>query len=101
MGLSDVEFWGLTLAQFDALAERYQDNQQRLDFRSALICAVIANVNRSKESKIFTPSDFMAQSKADDSNQTSDAMLQRLIQVTVASGGKTVELNKEQPCQVK
>jgi len=54
----------LTLAQFDALAERYQDSKEWEDHRAALICAVVANCHRGKKSKAYKPSDFMPKKKA-------------------------------------
>ena len=59
--LSDEEFWGLTLAQFNALAERYIAEQKSKDYRAALICSIIAEVNRNvkKRAKPFTAEDFM------------------------------------------
>jgi len=51
----------LTLAQFDALVQQYIEEQKKLDSRAALICAVLANINRNpkKKSKAFTVEDFM------------------------------------------
>jgi len=57
--LSEHEFWHLTLAQLDALVKRHTDEQERQDYRAALICAVLANINRKKNSRTFQPRDFM------------------------------------------
>jgi hypothetical protein len=61
LGLGEEEFWGLTLAQFDALAGRHNDRQEREDYHAGLITAAIYNVNRDprKTSRPFTPQDFM------------------------------------------
>jgi len=59
--LSDREFWNLTLAQFDALVRRYKDEQRRSDYRSAMICSILAEINRDRKrrTKPFSPEDFM------------------------------------------
>ena len=94
--LTDAGFWELTMAQLDALAERYRDNQEWLDFRAGLICSVIANCNRTSGSKTFSPEDFMSTKHHDADNlleQSPDAQLRRLLQLNAAAGGKLVELN--------
>jgi hypothetical protein len=53
----------LTLKEFDALSSRYKDTQYRLDYRAALICSVLAEINRDRKRrpKAFKPEDFMPQ----------------------------------------
>jgi len=43
------------------LSQQYIEEQKKLDSRTALICAVLANINRNpkKRSKAFTIEDFM------------------------------------------
>jgi hypothetical protein len=41
------------------LIERHSLAEKRLDYRTALLCSVIANVNRGKKQKAFKPDDFM------------------------------------------
>ena len=66
--LSDREFWNLTLAQFDALVRRYKDEQRRLDYRSAMICSILAEINRDRKRRIkpFSPEDFMPKEEAEE-----------------------------------
>ena len=66
--LSDREFWDLTLAQFDALARRYKDEQRRLDYRSAMVCSILAEINRDRKRRIkpFSPEDFMPKEEAEE-----------------------------------
>lgn len=61
--LSDSEFWGLTLKQYNALIERYIIEQENNDLRSALICSLLANIHRDikKRQKPYEPKDFMPQ----------------------------------------
>jgi len=63
--LTEKAFWSLTLAQFNALAERFISEQESLNYRAALVCSVIAEVNRDrkKRTKPFTPQDFMPKKK--------------------------------------
>jgi len=82
------------MAQFDALAKRYRDIQERLDFRTGLICSVIANCNRTSNSKTFEPQDFMPKKREEVTvAQSPDAMLKRLMMLNAATGGKIIELN--------
>ena len=90
LGLSEDEFWSLTLAQFDALTKRYNYEQEWLDYRAALICAVIANVNRNpKKHKAFQPKDFMPRRQVKSVEElTPDRMLEHLRILNIAHGGK-------------
>ena len=65
-----------------------------LDFRSALICAVIANVNRNpkKRHSPFKPSDFMPRREEQEpEKQFPEQMLQRIKIMNAALGGKVRE----------
>jgi hypothetical protein len=64
--LTEREFWTLTPRQFEALAQRKNKEyeliakqEERADHRAALICSVIANVNRPKNKKRVKPEDFL------------------------------------------
>jgi hypothetical protein len=61
LGLTAAAFLDLTPRQFDALFERHQQAEQRADARAALVCSVLANVNRDpkKRSSPYHVSDFM------------------------------------------
>ena len=63
MHLSDDELWHLSPIEFNALVERYEEEQERRDFRAGLICSVLANIYRDtkKRQKAYTPQDFMPQ----------------------------------------
>ena len=76
--LSDSEFWHLTLAQFDALLRRYIEEQKKLDGRAALICTVLANINRNpkKRSKAFTVEDFMPKYEKERKVKSAEEMLE-------------------------
>jgi hypothetical protein len=58
LGLSEADFWRLTMRQFDALRKLAQDVQDRADIRAGLIAATIANCTPFKEARSFTPADF-------------------------------------------
>lgn len=53
------------MAQLAVLAEHYAAARERLDYRAALVCAVLANCfrDRKKRAKAFQPSDFMPRQK--------------------------------------
>lgn len=57
--LTDEQFWNLTPAKFYALCERKKQDMYRLDYRSGIIVSTIGNVNRSPNTPIFTPQQFM------------------------------------------
>jgi len=56
-------FWRLTPKEYGALTERLRENQRydniRMERGPAQICAVLANVNRGKNSKVYSFQDFM------------------------------------------
>lgn len=88
MRLSEREFWGLTLAQLNSLAERFASEQEMLNYRGALICSVIAEVNRNKKkrSRPYTFKDFMPKKRR--GKLTGEEMLERIVAMNAALGGE-------------
>lgn len=86
LNLGEEEFWGLTLREFNALILRHKNNQDWLNYRSALICTVLANVWRGKNTKAFTPDDFMPKEKP--GQQTPKQILATVKTLNAAFGGK-------------
>lgn len=86
--LSEEAFWGLTLAQFNALAEQHAEVERRKDYRAALICSVIAEVNRDRKRRIkaYSPSDFMPQEK--EKPMTDKGMSGALRHINTMLGGE-------------
>lgn len=68
------------------LHDRHRLKQRAELYNSALICSVIANVNRQK-GKPFQPSDFMPKEEKP-KRMTTEEMLEILKQVTLANGGE-------------
>jgi len=62
-GLPYGEGRKLTPRQFNKLQEQYKIRQRIESSRPALICATLANINRSKGTKAFTVEDFMGNEK--------------------------------------
>jgi len=65
-----------------------------LDYRTGLICAVIANVNRNpkKRHTPFKPSDFMPKREFEESKvQNPEQMMQKIKLINAAMGGKVQE----------
>jgi hypothetical protein len=87
--LSDKEFWHLTLAQFDALVSQYLQEQENLDFRAALVCAVLANIHRDpkKRQRPFEAKDFMPQRRSK-KVKTEKQMKDDLVAANIALGGE-------------
>ncbi len=87
--LSDAEFWDLSFEQFNALAERYIQDQENQDLRAALICSLLANINRDtkKRRTPFEVKDFMPQRRPL-KPKTDEQMKDDLIALTIALGGE-------------
>jgi hypothetical protein len=51
LGLSDAEFWRLTLYEVDVLAVRHRQVQALEDRRAAMAAWILVNVNRDSKSK--------------------------------------------------
>ena len=79
----------LTLREFDALAERYHQGQEWLNYRAGLICSVFANVFRDSKQKAYTPQDFMP--KTEPKRQTTEQMLNAVTMLNAAFGGRVLE----------
>jgi hypothetical protein len=62
LGLSDAQFWELTLREHIALMGRRRAAETEQDRRAALVAAVIANCHRNpdKRPEPFTEADFMS-----------------------------------------
>lgn len=88
MRLKEEEFWGLTLAQFNSLAERFASEQEVLNYRGAMICAVIAEVNRDrkKRSKPYTPNFFMP--KKEKGKLTGEQIMNQIEVINMTLGGE-------------
>lgn len=89
LNLSEDGFWSLTLKELSALADRHKANEQWLNYRSAQICYVLANIWRGKNSKIYKLEDFMPgiERKA----QTIPQMEAALKLLNTAYGGDYIE----------
>ena len=57
---------------------RYIEEQKKLDSRAALICAMLANINRNpkKRSKAFTVEDFMPKYEKERKVKSAEEMLE-------------------------
>ncbi|MCK9583182.1 MAG: DUF4035 domain-containing protein [Endomicrobiales bacterium] len=89
LGLSEDDFWDLTLLEFDYLCKRKQLNDTRIERYSAQISWLIYSVNRSKDSKALKIDDFMIKyEKEKPKNQTFQQMKSIAKQITKALGGE-------------
>lgn len=69
LGLDSEEFWGLTPREFAALTERYQEQQELLNYRAGIAPAAVYNVNRSKRTDpLIDPFVFFGGRKQIESN---------------------------------
>lgn len=73
------------------LADEYEKQEQRADARAALVASVVANTFRSRKQP-FGIDDFMLFSpKKKKREQTTEEMLQVVIALNKAFGGKVVK----------
>jgi hypothetical protein len=56
--LTEAEFWELSLAGFGRLLDRKAEAEKWLDLRAGVIAAILANQNRGRSSRAYTPADF-------------------------------------------
>lgn len=90
LGLSSQDFWRLTLAQFNALISRYNDEQRRRDYRAAQICSVLAEIYRDRKKRVkpFSPQDFMVpEEKEEMDNPKMKRALERISQILGGENG--------------
>ena len=89
IGLLPHEFFNLTLKEFKKLAtarhKRITDDRRVAEYHSALICAVLANINRPKNGKRFKPTDFMSREKK---KKSTEELLEALKYITAVTNGE-------------
>ena len=85
----EEEFWELTLKEFNALIGRYKDTHDWLNYRTALICSVLANIWRGRKGRVFSPEDFMP--GAERRAQTPKQMWNTVQMLNAAFGGSVKE----------
>ena len=101
--MSEEEFWDLTPGQFDLLAKRHIEAEKakisleeakikRSDQQAALICTVLANINRNKKKKPkpFTVEDFMPKVIGEKEKQTPQQQFEIVKMLNAAFGGAIV-----------
>ncbi len=88
MGLSEVEIKNILPAEFGALVDRWNAEQERLNFRAAFIVSAIYNTIRDpkKKSKPFAPEDFIGKQQQKEA-KTPEEMLQTVMALNAALGG--------------
>jgi len=103
VGLSEEEFWELTPAQYDLLAKRHIDHEkgkirleeaklERSDYQAALICCVLANINRDKKKKPtpYKVDDFMPKVVEEKKKQTPEEQFTIVKMLNAAFGGVVI-----------
>jgi len=90
--LSENDFWDLTLKDLVALIDRYKSNEEWLNYRTALISAIVANTARDPKRKPapYTPDDFMPTGRKP-KTQTPEQMFEQVKLLNVMFGGNVVE----------
>jgi hypothetical protein len=78
------------LAQFNALVDQYKAKERAKSYRAAMICSVIAEVNRDhkRRKKPFTPEDFLPKEKKE--KVVSNPQMRRAVErINQMLGGET------------
>jgi len=73
--------------------QRYIEEQKKLDSRAALICTVLANINRNpkKKRKPFTVEDFMPKHEKEKQVKSAEEMLETVKLWNKVLGGSEIE----------
>ena len=71
------------------MIERMKERRSAELYSSALICSVIANVNRGK-GRPFSPADFMPKEERKKKVMSIDEMLESLKVITIVNGGEVI-----------
>lgn len=82
------------MKEFTALTERYKSAKRWLDYRAALVCAVMANMWRDtkKKREPFSPADFMPEIEtARKARQTPEQIFTTVQMLNAMYGGTVVE----------
>jgi len=82
--LTESAFWSLTLRKLALLIKRHSLEQERQDYRSAMICTLLYNINRGKGKKALSPTDFMPRAKTE---KTAEQMFQTVKALNKLYGG--------------
>lgn len=77
----------MTLKELLLLFERHRQAQERQDYRSALICSVIANTHKGKNTQPYKPADFMAKKEKKTAEQMFETV-KALNKLYAGSGGE-------------
>jgi len=79
------------VAQLNALIQVYNAGQRSQDYRTGLICALLANIHRDpKKSKSYKPEDFMPNPRKATEKMSNEKMLTQLKLMNASLGGETL-----------
>jgi hypothetical protein len=98
LGLSESDFWQLTLRQFAAMMARVWERERRADLRIGILASLIANANRDpkKRQQPFTAFDFFPQLHVPTSPaQHSEELAKKAVRITQLLGGRVVHRKAE------
>ena len=77
--ISEQEFLELTPKLFDCLCKRKNENDKRETANAALVACMIYNINRRKNSKALTVSDFFKDKKSIAANASDGESVKNLL----------------------
>lgn len=91
--MSDDEFWALRPIEFEALLDRWLEQEKRQDLRVAVIISSVANLFRGKGKKALKPEDVMKKDKP--LKQTWQSQLKKVEMLNAAFRGKDLRSKKD------
>lgn len=101
LNIRESEFWRLTPAKWYLLWECWDDNEERLDFRSAQLAAILLNKDRPKGKKAVQPKELMPdrskyrnRPQKQKPRQSVAEQIAIAREITLAFGGKVIDKKK-------
>ena len=74
----------------------YIEREKRVDLRAGVVAATIANVNRKRGQRPYTPRDFFNSLRPERHEQTSEQQQKALQVIAVASGARVKRVSREE-----
>jgi len=88
LGLPEERFWSLTPREYSLLLQRYAERRRHELEGSALVAAMLYNINKDPKAKALQPADFLGGKPAPKA-QTAEHIKDAIRSLNKAFGGKT------------
>lgn len=95
-GISEDEFWELTLREFVTLADRYRERERRADYRAGIIASLIFNAHRTESADPMEPGDFFGWGRKKDEEGDIATLIEGIAAMNARLGGKDLRSQKKE-----